>query len=88
MTNKKSQLSADEKIRITLRTFNPQISTAEICREHNLVPPTVHVWKEKFLDGRHISFEGSNTSKQTKAHKKEIASLKRTIVEYAVANDI
>lgn len=87
MTNKKSRLSTDEKVRIVLQTFNPQTSMAEICREHNLVPRTVYGWKEQFLDGGRSSFEGSNASKQTKIHKKEIASLKRIIGEYAVAND-
>lgn len=87
MTNKKSKLNADEKIRIVLQTFNPQTSVAEICREHNLAPRTVYDWKEKFLDGGRSSFEGSNTSKQAKKHKKEITSLKRIIGEYAVAND-
>ena len=87
MTNKKSQLSTDEKIRIVLQTFNLQTSMAEICREHNLVPRTVYGWKEKFLDGGRSSFEGSNASKQAKTHKKEIASLKRIIGEYAVVND-
>ena len=60
---------------------------AKICREHNLVPRTVYGWKEKLLAGGRSSLDGPDASKQSKRHKKEIASLKRIIGEYAVAND-
>ena len=58
MTDKKTRLSVDEKVRIVLQTFNPQASIVEICREHNLAPRTVYGWKEKFLVGGHSSLEG------------------------------
>ena len=87
MTDKKSRYSTDEKVRIVLQTFNPQTSMAEICREHNLVPRTVYGWKEKFLAGGRGSLDGPDASKQAKRHAKEVASLKRIIGEYAVAND-
>ena len=87
MTDKKSRLSTDEKIRIVLQALNPQASMAEICREHNLVPRTVYGWKEKFVAGGRSSLEGPDASKQAKRHAKEVASLKRIIGEYAVAND-
>ena len=48
MTDKKSQWSTDEKIRIVLQTFNPQASMAEICREHNLVPGQYTCGKKSF----------------------------------------
>ncbi len=69
MTDKKSRWSTDEKIRIVLQTFNPQSSMAEICREHNLVPRTVYVWKEKFLAGGRSSLDGPDASKQVRRHK-------------------
>ena len=87
MTDKKSQWSTDEKIRIVLQTFNPQTSMAVICREYTLVPRTVYGWKEKFLTGGRSSLDGSDASKQVRRYKKEITSLKRIIGEYAVAND-
>ena len=86
MTDKKSR-STDEKVRIVVQILNPQASMAEICSEHNLVLRTVYGWKEKFLVGGRISLDGPDASKQAKRHKKEIASLKRIIGEYAVAND-
>ena len=60
---------------------------AKICREHNLAPRVVYGWKEKFLAGGRGSLEGPDASKQTRWHKKEIASFKRIIGEYAVTND-
>lgn len=68
--DKKPRLSTGEKIRTVLQTFNPQTSMTEICHEHNLVPRTAYVGKEKFLDGWYGSFGGSNVSKQTKTYKK------------------
>lgn len=70
-----------------LQTLSPQASMAEIYREHNLAPKAVYGWKEKFLAGGCGSLEGPDTSKQTRWHKKEIASLKMIIGEYAVTND-
>ena len=41
---------------------------------------------EEVLGGR-SSLDGPDASKQAKRHAKEVASLKRIIGEYAVAND-
>ena len=87
MAGKTSRWSTDEKIRIVLQTFNPQTSMAEICREHNLAPRTIHGWREKFLAGGRSSLDGPGASDQVQLHKKEITSLRRTIGEYAAAND-
>ena len=87
MKDKKSKWSTDEKVRIVLQTFNSETSMAELCRQHNLQPRTIYTWNEKFLDAGTSSFDCSNMSLLAKRHKKEISSLKRTIGEYAVAND-
>ena len=87
MTDKKTRFSVDEKVRIILQTFNPDTSVAELCRQHNLAPRTIYSWKERFMDAGRGSLEGPNASARTKQHKKEVASLKRIIGEYAVAND-
>lgn len=86
MADKKTRWSTDEKVRIVLQTFKSETSMAEICRQHNLVPRTVYNWRETFLAGGRDSFESSNSAAQIKRHKKEVASLKRIIGEYAVAN--
>ncbi len=87
MTDKKTRWSTDEKIRIILQTFNPETSVAELCRQYNLVPRTVYMWKERFLTGGRSSLGGSDAARQAKQHKREVESLKRIIGEYAVANE-
>ena len=42
---------------------------------------------EREVLGRRSSLDGPDVSKQVKRHAKEVASLKRIIGEYAVAND-
>ena len=84
MTDKKTRWSTDEKIQISLQTFNPETHTAELCRQYNLVPRTVYMWKEKFLAGGRSSLDGSDAARQAKRHKREVESLKRIIGEYAV----
>ncbi len=66
MTDKKTRRSTDEKIRIILQTFNPETSVAELCRQYNLVPRTVYMWKEKFLAGGRSSLDGSDAARQAR----------------------
>ncbi len=87
MTDKKTRWSTDEKIRIVLQTFKPETSVAELCRQHNLVPRTVYLWREKFLAGGRSSLDGSDAARQSKRHKREVESLKRIIGGYVVANE-
>lgn len=79
MTIMKSQLSADEKVRVVLQVLNPQASMAEMCREHNLVIRTVYGWKEKLLASGRIQLARPDTPRQTKRYKKEAVSFKRII---------
>ena len=68
MASKKTKWSTDEKIRIVLQTFNSETKVAELCREHNLAPRTLYVWKEKFLEGGKESLKSPNTGKTLKKH--------------------
>ena len=87
MTDRKTKWSTDEKVRIVLQALDPRTSMAELCRQHNLAPRTVYGWKEKFLAAGRGSFEGPDAASRTRSHRKEVASLKRIIGEYAVANE-
>ena len=87
MTDKKTKWSTDEKVRIVLQALDPRTSMAELCMQHNLAPRTVYGWKERFLEGGRGSLEGSDAASKAKRHRKEVASLKRIIGEYAVANE-
>ena len=71
MANKKTKWSMDEKIRIVLQTFKPEIKVAELCREHNLAPRTPYIWKEKFLEGGKESLKSPNTGKNLKEARTE-----------------
>ena len=86
MKDKKTRFTPDEKVRIVLQMFNPEISVAELCCQHNLVPRTLYLWKERFLEGGRNSFKGANAERQERLHSKEVSDLKRIIGEYAVAN--
>ena len=57
---------------------------AELCRQHNLVPRMVYLWKEKFLAGGRTSLDGFDAALQSKRHRREVGSLKRIIGEYTV----
>ena len=87
MASKKTKWSMDEKIRIVLQTFKPEIKVAELCREHNLAPRTPYIWKEKFLEGGRESLKSPNTGKNLKKHARKVDTLKKIIGEYAVANE-
>ena len=87
MTDKRTRLTPDEKVRIVVQTFNPETNIADLCRQHNLVPRTIYTWKEKFLAGGRSSFEGADASKREQRHNKDVSDFKRIIGEYAVAND-
>ncbi len=75
-----------EKSSIVIEFFNTNISTAEICRKHNVSPATFQNWKEKFLQGgkQALAERGGATT----SHSKEIENLKRIIGEITIANDI
>ena len=59
---------------------------AELCRQYNLVPRTVYLWKERFLAGGRSSLDGYDAARQAKQYKK-VEFLKRIMGEYAVANE-
>ena len=67
--------------------FNPETKIAELCREHNLALRTLYHWKERFLQGGKESLESTNPNKTLRRHEREVATLKRIIGEYAVANE-
>ncbi len=87
MADKKTRWSTNEKIRIVLQTFNPETKAAELCREHNLAPRTLYMWKEQFLEGGKDAVARSGTARALKKHTREVETLKRIIGEYAVANE-
>lgn len=74
------------KIQIVLEFFTTNISTAELCRKHNLSPQTFQTWKEKFLHGGKQALQ-TRGKKTTDTHVKEIDNLKKIIGELTIVND-
>ena len=65
----------------------PGDQVAELCREHNLAPRTLCMWKERFLQSGSESLGSPSSDRAFKRHAQEVEILKRIIGEYAVAND-
>jgi transposase-like protein len=82
----RSKFTPQEKARIILESLNTNIGAAELCRKHNISPPTFYQWKEKFIEGGKTSLNG--TSKDVcKSLQKENENLKRIIGELTIVND-
>lgn len=84
----RSKFTPQEKARIILESLNTNISAAELCRKHNISPPTFYQWKEKFVEGGKSSLNRTSKGDVHKSLQKENESLKRLIGELTVANDI
>ena len=65
---------------------NAGISTAELCRKHNISPTIFQDWKDKFMQGGRQAL--TNKEDKAKSHTKEVENLKRIIGEITVANDV
>lgn len=82
-----SKFTPTEKARIILESLHTNISTAELCRKHNIHPQTFYQWKEKFIEGGKASLNGKSNDIIYHNLQKENDSLKRIIGELTMAND-
>jgi len=82
-----SKFTHSEKIRIVLESLNTNISTAELCRKHNISPPTFYQWKERFIEAGKASLNGRSSNDICKNLQKENDSLKRIVGELTIVND-
>ena len=84
----KSKFTSAEKSRIILEFLNTNITTAELCRKHNIAPQTYYQWRDKFIAGGKASLNGTPNGDVCKNLQKENDSLKRLIGELTITNDI
>ena len=56
---KSSKFTSVKKSRIVLESLNTNISTAELCRKHNISPPTFYQWREKFIGAGKLALNGN-----------------------------
>ena len=70
-----------------MESLNTNISTAELCRKHNISPPTFYQWKEKFIEAGKASLNGKSNNDMYKNLQKENETLKRIVGELTIVND-
>ena len=84
----KSKFTPEQKIQIVLESIRTSISTAELCRKHNVHPQTFHNWKQRFVESGKAGLSQSGKKDPIKTTKKREEGYKRLIGEMTVANDI
>ena len=84
----KGRFTSAEKSRVVLESLNTNISTAELCRKHNLSPQTFYQWRDRFVEGGKASLNGTPNGDVCNNLQKENDSLKKFIGEITIANDI
>ncbi len=78
--------TGEEKYSIIMESFqNPDITIADICRNHGIAVSMFYKWKDQFLEGGRKGLEGKDPDK---ALIKEVESLKAIIGEMTIANEI
>ena len=75
------------KLDIVLEFLNTNISTAELCRKHNLSPQTFYQWKNRFVEGGKESLKGTSNNDVCRNLQKENETLKRIVGEMTIVND-
>ena len=78
--------TGEEKYSIIMESFqNPDITIADICRNHGIAVSMFYKWKDQFLEGGRKGLEGKDPDK---ALIKENEELKAIIGEMTIANEI
>ena len=71
--------TGEEKFNIIMESFqNPNITIAEICRNHGIAVSLFYKWREQFLEGKDPD----------RSLIKEVENLKAIIGEMTIANEI
>ena len=83
----KTKFSPDQNIQIVLESIKTAISTAELCRKHNVNPQTFQTWRQKFMDAGKSGLSHHGKKDPVKIIKKENDDLKRIIGEQAIVID-
>ncbi len=84
----KTKFTPEQKIQIVLESIKTNIGTAELCRKHNIHPPTFQTWRQQFMDADKARLSHPGKSDPAKAVKKKIDDLNHIIRELTVANDV
>ena len=78
--------TGEEEFNIIMESFqNPNITIAEICRNHGIAVSLFYKWREQFLEGGKKGLEGKYPDRPL---IKEVESLKSIIGGMTIANEI
>ena len=81
--------TGEEKANIVLEILTTSISTAEICRRHNVRPTLVYAWRASFVQaGTRGLSSGTDESDREKQLEQENKRLKEMVADLALANEI
>ena len=83
----RSKFTPDQKVQIVLESIRTNITTAELCRKHNLNLQTFHTWRQKFMESGKAGLHHSGRNDPVKSIKRERDNYKRIIGELTIAND-
>ena len=76
--------TVEEKYNVVYESLSTGQTISEICRKYAISPSTFQIWKEQFLTGARSGLEGKS---KKSPYEKEVADLKATIADLAIAND-
>jgi len=80
MAKKRTNYSAEFKVKIVLEVLKNEKSINQIAKEHNILPKNIINWKKQFLENAEIAME---PSKAVKEYKEQIKELEKKIDKYA-----
>ena len=76
--------TVEEKYNIIFESLSTDQAIAQICRKYAISPSTFQIWKDQFLTGARSGLEGKA---KRNPYEKQLADLKATIADLAIAND-
>ena len=78
--------TSEERFNIIMESFqNPNITIAEICRNHGIAVSLFYKWRKQFLEGGKKGLEGKDPDKSL---IKEVENLKTIIGKMTIANEM
>jgi len=80
MAKKRTNYSAEFKVKIVLEVLKNEKSINQIAKEHNILPKNILNWKKQFLENAEIAME---PSKAVKEYKEQIKELEKKVDKYA-----
>jgi len=80
MVKKRTNYSAEFKVKIVLEVLKNEKSINQIAKEHNILPKNIINWKKQFLENAEIAME---PSKAVKEYKEQINELEKKVDKYA-----